>query len=903
MIMLLNDQGGSARDPQEEPSRDAGADNGAGSIEDQLASVMEGEGVSYAGEGIYLMARPTSIRVSKTRRRRRRSRRPAKESGVILAEDVGGRDEIANLDRVVVAFGEIPAHVFTETPVSVRYAEHERSPFVVSLREITFSISSAGEEGTILQSDILTHELEGAEGISNLELLEALASDLSVNEPDIERYSSQFTPMQFNLAYASTYGPVTQVIDRISNFFTELFSFIHWPGKRRDGPNRLSEETVIPVARSTWSYGRAIIVIVLLILVATLPANIVHLSRSMESKQQAVEAAGVSALEDIERATDADLSESIEALREASARFRAADELLSQTNALAVGLSSIIPTTRSNYRTARALLEVGSKTSDAAHLLAKGLDAALTDPHRSALDRLGVLAAYAEGALPMLDDASDAMANVDEGIVPESERMKLAVIREQIDDGRVAVREFVGLSELLALLLGREEPRRYLIVFQNPNELRPTGGFMGSYAELDVYRGEIERLVIPGGGTYDLQGQLLAQVVPPEPLTLVADRWEFQDSNWSPDFPTAAEKMRYFWSKSGGHTVDGIIAVNATVVQDLLALTGPIDIPELGKTINAQNFMIETQKSVELEYDVEENAPKKILGLMGPRLVEQLKRLPQDQVLEAMGVVSNALERKDVQVSLSDPKEDVLAQSFGWSGRLKSASGDALAVIAANIAGQKTDAAIKEHVQHTANIQADGGVLNRVVITRKHQANKGELFRGVRNVAYFRVYVPRGSTLVDASGFTEPEPIFFEEPREDAIPDPDIVETLETKLEHESGIEQWDEGDRTVFGGWSMIDPGETRELELTYRLPFTVFDIHDRIASGLEDEADAEERAAYSLLLTSQAGKPDRVVTTRVRVPDSWETRWSHAGEGLSEPWDRDKVVSALYVTAKARP
>jgi len=90
--------------------------------------------------------------------------------------------------------------------------------------------------------------------------------------------------------------------------------------------------------------------------------------------------------------------------------------------------------------------------------------------------------------------------------------------------------------------------------------------------------------VVPGGGTYDVQGQLLARVLPPGPLQLIADRWEFQDSNWALDFVAAANKIRYFWSKSGGPTMDGIITVNASFVEKLLELTGPVEVPELGKT-------------------------------------------------------------------------------------------------------------------------------------------------------------------------------------------------------------------------------------------------------------------------------------------------------------------------------
>ena len=291
--------------------------------------------------------------------------------------------------------------------------------------------------------------------------------------------------------------------------------------------------------------------------------------------------------------------------------------------------------------------------------------------------------------MPLLDDANAALAKVDANALPAAERAKVTELTDRVEAGRLAVREFVGLSELLTGLLGKNESRRYLIVFQNPSELRPTGGFMGSYAELRVDRGEIKSLVVPPGGTYDLQGQLVARVAPPEPLRLITDRWEFQDANWSPDFRAASSKIRYFWSKSGGPTVDGVIAVNATLVERLLALTGPIELPEFGKTITAENFMLETQKAVELEYDKSENKPKKILGALAPLLLERLKSLKQDQLFALLGALSDALTTKDIQVALSDPSEDALARRFGWSGYLKSTPGDSLAVVDANVAGQK----------------------------------------------------------------------------------------------------------------------------------------------------------------------------------------------------------------------
>ncbi|OGL73342.1 hypothetical protein A3E39_00015 [Candidatus Uhrbacteria bacterium RIFCSPHIGHO2_12_FULL_60_25] len=884
-------------------------------LEDQLASVMEREGTSVLSpDGVRFMNAPSIVDVgSGAARPRKRRRRASKTSyadrpAISSRSEERVRDHVADLDRVVVGFGVGATSRMRTVPIAIQFNEHERSSYVVSLRGLSFACERWNADERSHVSTSFTHGDLPVGSAPSISSIAALAGDLRA-DGWASSLSEQFTPSTFEAAYAASYGPLMQLASAVTSVADDA---ARWFRKATTSDAR--EEAVVTgadagltlpvrVIQPRLSFVRVTLGVSGLLLVATLPANAIRLTRSFEVRKASVVAAGSDAMGQVKLAASTPLPEGVDALRKASSRFREADEILSGTNALAVGLASIVPQTRASYRSARALAEIGAKSADAASLLANGLNRALTDAGRSPLERIGVMSAYAKGALPLLDDATAALAKVDANALPEDRRETTAELAGRLEGGRLAVREFVGLSDLLTGLFGKTEPRRYLIVFQNPSELRPTGGFMGSYAELVVSRGEITALSVPAGGTYDLQGQLVARVAPPEPLRLIADRWEFQDANWSPDFHVASDKLRFFWSKSGGPTVDGVIAVNATLVEKLLALTGPIDVPELGKTITAENFMLETQKAVELEYDRAENKPKKILGLLAPRLLEKLKALTQDRWLPLLATLSDALETKDVQVALSDPDEDALASRFGWGGRVKPTPGDALAVIGANIAGQKTDLSVEEQVVHLAEVKPNGSITDTVTLTRAHTGGKGELFRGVRNVSYLRFYVPRGSTLVDAEGFRAPSPSLFEPPRDDVVEDADEVEKGKTLTRHPSGLDVWDEGDRTVVGGWSMVDPGETVTMRITYRLPFTAFELRERLNAGPGDEREEGARAAYSLLLTSQSGKPNRTITTSVTLPEGWSSRWSRP-EAVGRPesglvsstWDRDRVVASLY-------
>jgi len=147
-------------------------------------------------------------------------------------------------------------------------------------------------------------------------------------------------------------------------------------------------------------------------------------------------------------------------------------------------------------------------------------------------------------AKPRIAQAQTGLQKLNLDGLPFSGQANLSDLENQLPKIQKGLDYFTVLSDALLEILGHEQWQRYLVVFTNNNELRGVGGFMGSYALLDVDRGRIKNLEIPAGGTYDSQGNLLVYMASPKPLQLINPRWEFQDANWWPDFPTTAEKIK-----------------------------------------------------------------------------------------------------------------------------------------------------------------------------------------------------------------------------------------------------------------------------------------------------------------------------------------------------------------------
>lgn len=486
---------------------------------------------------------------------------------------------------------------------------------------------------------------------------------------------------------------------------------------------------------------------------------------------------------------------------------------------------------------------------------------------------------------PLVSDASQNLAKVSLSVLPTAYKSKFAQVQELFPLLEKSYQRLLNVSDSLLEMLGENEQKRYFVVFQNNSEIRASGGFIGSVALMDIYQGKIRNLEIPQGGAYDFKGSLLARVISPQPLHVINPVWQLQDANWFFDWPTSAKKINWFYQKSGGPTVDGVIALNTFVLRDLLKVTGPIDLPSYGKRITAGNFMAELQKSVEIEYK-DKQRPKEIIAELAPLVLKKIFALNGPDYLKVAEVLNTAADQKNVMVYLTDLRLQAKIASLGWAGEIKDTGRDYLAVVDTNIGGQKTDAVIKESVRHQAEIQADGSVVDKVIIARSHTGAKGALFNGVRNNDYLRVYVPEGSEFLEATGFDQPGQYKFQAVPEDYLPDPlwaPIEESAQT--DEASGSKIYVENGKTVFANWLSLEPGQTRTVTLKYKLPFKLnFSKDQPLWSWLDKiknylDWDSNEYVYYSLLIQKQSGSWDTDWQTQLGAPDNWNAVWRYPG------------------------
>lgn len=560
--------------------------------------------------------------------------------------------------------------------------------------------------------------------------------------------------------------------------------------------------------------------------------------------------------------------------------------------ATAIAVADTIPLRQAQApKAVERLLRSGEAASRGAYHLSLAVDALELTPAHAATtstatqapltDRIAAFRSEAQQAHAALAEVTREITELNPSVVAHLPAAQAATIAEQIahmqrqagtlEDG---LSEIMAVAEFFQTFLGDERDMRYLVVFQNNAEMRASGGFIGSFALADFRQGKLKQLEVPGGGSYDLQGGLHTRVSAPQPLHLINSLWEFQDANWWPDWPTSAKKLEWFFVNGWGSSVDGVIALTPTVMEDVLRVIGPIDMEaDYGVTVTADNLYTLLQDREDL---ADESKPKAIIRDLAARMIEEMPaRLSWEKLVALAGVMNKGLASKQLLLHFDDESLQQFVDERNWGGRIQEAEGDYLMVVNTNIAGGKSDRAIRQHIQHNADITPDGSITVTVTITREHTAERGDPFTGVRNVDYMRVYVPLGSQLLSAHGFQTPDSIYFDEPAAGAQPDYDLATEREAKVDEQSGVRMYAEAGKTVFAHWSQVDPGEKTELVLKYKLPFKLHGVKETSFDWQTFMRGYGDISPYSLTWQKQPGDVYTTYATQLHLPSDREVLW----------------------------
>lgn len=440
--------------------------------------------------------------------------------------------------------------------------------------------------------------------------------------------------------------------------------------------------------------------------------------------------------------------------------------------------------------------------------------------------------------------ANEKLSSVSESNIPGDHRLAFLQAKDVVNMTTKTLDNFSEVYYLFAELLDNQ--KNILVFFQNNNELRATGGFLGTYGSLLSDHGQIESMII--SSIYDLDGQLKETIKPPTQLTAVNSRWFLRDSNWFFNFPDSARKMIEFYEKSGGQTPDLVMTITPELVVSLLAITGPIDMPTYNVTLNSDNFIEQTQLVTSIEYDRNLNKPKQMLADFFPLFLQKIGTLSLDQRLRTLEIFQGSFAKKQVLLYATNSKLQEKIENFNWAGKISSTDRDYLAIVQSNLGGTKTDLYVKNTINLSTEISERGEIINTLSLSKKNTLLNTA---GMKNFSYIRVFVPLGSELIEATGFSPVTLPATESANLTVDPDISKIESGAV-LNMANGTYIGTESGKTTFGNWLELPGGETKTVTIKYKLPLTMSTL-DR----------------YSIVWQKQSGSQFEDVSHRIHFPN----------------------------------
>jgi hypothetical protein len=308
------------------------------------------------------------------------------------------------------------------------------------------------------------------------------------------------------------------------------------------------------------------------------------------------------------------------------------------------------------------------------------------------------------------------------------------------------------LAGQLPLILGADTDKNYLVLFENNMELRPTGGFVGSYGIANFGGGKLNGLTI--NDIYSADGQLKGHIEPPAPIKTYLNEanWWFRDSNWDPDFPTSAERAEWFLGKEMNQNVDGVIAVDLEPIKSLLKYTGPIFLPDYNLTVNSDNLYEKTQEEAQSDFFPGSRKKASFLTALSRSLLGEVPKLSSINRVLTLKALYESLNGRHIQVYLHDQNSEAALDSLAWDGKIQSYScgdscySDFFGDVEANVGVNKSNYFVSRKFDFKVNISPQK-ISRQLTISLTNSSNPSLGPSGVYK-PYLRLLIPTDSELL-----------------------------------------------------------------------------------------------------------------------------------------------------------
>jgi len=372
-------------------------------------------------------------------------------------------------------------------------------------------------------------------------------------------------------------------------------------------------------------------------------------------------------------------------------------------------------------------------------------------------------------------------------------------------------------------LLGFEGQRSYLVLFQNNMELRPGGGFIGSYGTVSVQNGVFGKLQIHD--VYDADGKLKTHIDPPYGLQryLGSAHWFLRDSNFAADFNTNAQKARQFLKLETGERVDGVVAIDTTFLKNLLSVLGSVTVSDSHTVVTPDNFYLLTQTNAEKNFFPGSTQKKDFLRSLTAAMIEKFineRKFSYDRLLQS---IETSIRSKHLMFGFADAGVQNVFTVNGLSSSLaesriheKNTTLDFFSVIDANVGANKANYYVKRSITHNVRFDSAGGLQETAEVNYNNASTINSPFGGdYKN--YVRFLLPISA---------EVQHVYIDSKEQDitlAVTDPGVYTAHDFVNPTSLEVAQTETFGKKEVGFFLITPVNASKNVTISYRIPQAV--------------------------------------------------------------------------------
>jgi len=427
--------------------------------------------------------------------------------------------------------------------------------------------------------------------------------------------------------------------------------------------------------------------------------------------------------------------------------------------------------------------------------------------------------------------------------LPGKLREELGQLREKLALERENTERAKKIMPILPEMLGLDGKRReYMVLLQNENELRPSGGFIGSFAILGFEGGRFLGFEVKD--VYEADGQLKGHVEPPAEIKkyLGEAAWFMRDANWQASFPLVSKDVQWFLEKETGRKVDGVIGLNLAAVKAILGVIGEIYVPDFKEKVNQSNLYEQAEYYSETKFFAGSVQKASFLGGVSKQLMEEIKSAKGAEGQKLLVAVMDLLERNEVQVVLNETKAAEVLAEAGWNGSIyegkctgEKCYADYLYIVEANLGVNKANYFLYRNIERQIEI-GEKIIKNTLKIGYENTAKSGA-WPGGDYKNYMRIYVPSETGIEEVSW------------NENGSGEKKIISGEDLKISQV--------GSKREIGFLVTVPVGKKINVELKY--------MEDVDLNGLD-------KFSYLSYIQRQSGFGDTGMVTLISMPDGWQ-------------------------------